>query len=469
MKTSLKRFLSLMCVVAIGITSMASCKKQPKSDETSSDEYEIEYRYESDGSTGSQGGTATGSQGGTATGSQGGTATGSQGATTDLAKKYKGTTVNFAIWSDYNADAIKSFEKKYNIKVNVMNTAESDYINTIVGKIASGNAPDVVFDNGMFPASLQILQPITAADTINLSDPIWDKTYNDFFTFNGKVYEVATVSGYWTENGLFFYNKKLFKNAGVPTPEDLYKKGNWNWDTFETLMKQLKEKLPTGVYPMDKGDDIQNAAKVGTSLYYYDHNSKSIKTGAGDAFFTEVMTRISKWQNTDHYFGGKFYDGTAAMIFGGLWGLRNNGQFAQVKDKSNIGFTYVPDYSSSKKAPARSFSSRGYGICKGAKNTGGAGLFIRYYLDISNYNLSSEFISEAARDFFYEVSSKSASNVFMTVERGVMVANGQKNDGLYNFAVNIQPDQMSNQINTQKNVFNSYVKKANNIIENNTK
>lgn len=186
---------------------------------------------------------------------------------------------------------------------------------------------------------------------------------------------------------------------------------------------------------MDKDGDIQNAAKVGTSLYYYDHNSKSIKTGAGDAFFTEVMTRISKWQNTDHYFGGKFYDGTAAMIFGGLWGLRNNGQFAQVKDKSNIGFTYVPDYSSSKKAPARSFSSRGYGICKGAKNTGGAGLFIRYYLDISNYNLSSEFISEAARDFFYEVSSKSASNVFMTVERGVMVANGQKNDGLCNSAV----------------------------------
>lgn len=470
MKTSLKKFLSLICVVAIGTASMASCKKQPKSAETSSDEYEIEYRYESDGSTGSQGGTSTTSQGGTSTTSQGGSASGTQGGTTtDLAKKYKGTTVNFAVWSDYNADAIKSFEKKYDIKVNVMNTAEGDYINTIAGKIASGNAPDVVFDNGMFPASLQILQPITAADTINLSDPIWDKTYNDFFTFNGKVYEVATVSGYWTESSLFFYNKKLFKNAGVPTPEDLYKKGDWNWDTLETLMKQLKEKLPTGIYPMQKGYDMQIAANVGTGLYYYDHNSKTIKTGAGDSFFTEVMTRISKWNNTDHYFGGRFIEGNSAMCFSGLWGLRNNGAFAQMKDKNNIGFTFVPDYSSSKKAPSRSFSSRGYGICKSAKNTGGAGLFIRHYLDISNYNLSSEFISEAARDFFYEVSSKSASNVFMNVDRGVMVANGYNGSSLHDFAINIQPDQMSTQINSQKNAINSYVKKANNIIENNTK
>ena len=41
MKTSVKRLLALLCVVAVGSATMASCKKDTV-DQTSSEEYEIE-------------------------------------------------------------------------------------------------------------------------------------------------------------------------------------------------------------------------------------------------------------------------------------------------------------------------------------------------------------------------------------------------------------------------------------------
>ena len=55
MKTSMKRILALMCVVAMVVTSMAACRKDPSSNgDTSSDLWEYESDYEEvNGDTGS--------------------------------------------------------------------------------------------------------------------------------------------------------------------------------------------------------------------------------------------------------------------------------------------------------------------------------------------------------------------------------------------------------------------------------
>ena len=55
MKTSMKRILALMCVVAMGVTSMASCRMNPSSGgDTSSDLWEYESDNEEvNGDTGS--------------------------------------------------------------------------------------------------------------------------------------------------------------------------------------------------------------------------------------------------------------------------------------------------------------------------------------------------------------------------------------------------------------------------------
>ncbi|MBZ5798073.1 extracellular solute-binding protein, partial [Burkholderia contaminans] len=37
-----------------------------------------------------------------------------------------------------------------------------------------------------------------------------------------------------------YYNKKVFKEAGVKTPQEYYDEGKWNWDAFEEVTSKLK-------------------------------------------------------------------------------------------------------------------------------------------------------------------------------------------------------------------------------------
>ena len=36
-----------------------------------------------------------------------------------------------------------------------------------------------------------------------------------------------------------YYNKKVFEKAGVPTPETYVEKGEWTWDKFIEVAKEL--------------------------------------------------------------------------------------------------------------------------------------------------------------------------------------------------------------------------------------
>ena len=66
---------------------------------------------------------------------------------------------------------------------------------------------------------------------------------------------------------------------------------------------------------------------------------------------------------------------------------------------SDIGFTFLPSWNGEKYKPT-SFV-RGWGLCKGAKNPVAAGIFLRYYLDVNNYDTGSAFISKDAENFFF--------------------------------------------------------------------
>lgn len=73
-----------------------------------------------------------------------------------------------------------------------------------------------------------------------------------------------------------------------------------------------------------------------------------------------------------------------------------------------IGFTYLPDFDANTKAkPASLF--RGWGIIKGAKNPVAAGIFLRYYLDVNNYNTDEAVYHKEASNFFFKLTSKNAA------------------------------------------------------------
>ena len=58
----------------------------------------------------------------------------------------------------------------------------------------------------------------------------------------GKTYAVP----FSTSPFFILYNADLFAAAGAPTPEQLVAEGNWNWDTFRSVSKAVKD--ATGVW-----------------------------------------------------------------------------------------------------------------------------------------------------------------------------------------------------------------------------
>ena len=335
--------------------------------------------------------------------------------------KLKGTTVRYATWKDpeYNEDGIvvKSFKEKYGINVTIDLINEGEYVKKISGMIAAStednpDVPDVFFCNETFPACLKVLQPIANAK-IDFSDPIWDQTFNNYFTINGDTYLVNTVSNIWNETDMLFYNKKVLQQAGYADPDAtiqaLVDQGKWTVETFTTMMQAVKN-IGVGYIPAY----VQQQPFIGsTGATFLKYSNGQFSQGF-DSLLYDTVKQLATWKmsglvSTNMTDMGKYFtNDKMGFAITNAWGLKTTGYFGGIigkkMDPNNIGFTYIPDMSTSHKTIATG-KTRGYGLVKGAANPLGAGVFLRYYLDVNNYDCSTAFISKKAEDFFFKVTT----------------------------------------------------------------
>lgn len=378
-------------------------------------------------------------------------------------EKYKGTTVRFATWRDpgvnEDGDVISSFEKKYDITVKVDLINEADYINEISGRIASGNSPDVFVAVNTFPAALSCLQPLEVTK-VDFSDPIWEQTVLKDSTINGKQYLCNTVGSYWNAALAVFYNKRILNKAGLYTPEEYAKQGKWNWDTFEVLMRKVKES--GGGYYGAALSYSESLATIGSSVYQYKNGEFS---NGLDTKLINASKRLSEWYNEGLCTWGNYAFGVdkAAFCISDTFGMRRTGYFANASWE-DIGVYYAPDYDDKNKACYSSIF-RGYGIIKGAKNPVGAGIFLRHYLDVDNYNLDKSFINDQAQKFFFEITSGDMeSKTYYFPSRVLSNAVGM-DITIFDTIIKGSPEQVTAQINAQKNAVDSAVKNLNNYLK----
>jgi multiple sugar transport system substrate-binding protein len=59
---------------------------------------------------------------------------------------------------------------------------------------------------------------------------------------DGEVYGITTDANPM----VMYYNKNVFKEAGVKTPQEYYDEGNWNWNTFKEVTEQLRDAGKSG-------------------------------------------------------------------------------------------------------------------------------------------------------------------------------------------------------------------------------
>ena len=136
---------------------------------------------------------------------------------------------------------------------------------------------------------------------------------------------------------------------------------------------------------------------------------------------------------------------------------------------SDFGFTDLPSYNG--KAYTPTGLVRGWGICRGAKNPVAAGIFLREYLDVNNYDLDATFHNEDASNFFFKVTGE-AQNINYYYTEGMAVANGNTEREIKYFeqwSFRSSPSQVRSYIDSKIPTLERIVEQANKVMESETK
>lgn len=399
-----KRIIALLLAMALVFT-LVGCSNNEEEMSSGGIEYVDNYIYQ-DASGSTTGGDGTGTSGGGTTTSGGGTTTSGSTPTTGTVnpEDYRGKTVVFATTilskEDESGPVVDAFEEKYGITVKEV--LVDNIITKVGGMIAAGENVDCIRSNGDFPAVMSIMQPITAAK-LDTSDPIWDQSMFETTTIGGEAYLCNTIGNIWNEGICVVYNKGLLKRANAHTPEEYDAQGKWTWDAFCEIAKAVN-KLDGAYGCYFEPDHVLGT--VGCGIYGYSNGTYT--NGLTDKF-TEVFTKMAQWRKDGFVTDSglhQFSTGTVGIVPALGWALKKNGSLSTM-NWNDVGFYYAPAYEEGGK-PYLTGMLKGWGLVRGAKEPVAAGLFLRYYLDVNNYNTSSAFISDEAEKFFFEFTDTSS-------------------------------------------------------------
>ncbi|MGW0775899.1 extracellular solute-binding protein [Streptomyces sp. NPDC002835] len=190
--------------------------------------------------------------------------------------------------------------------------------------------------------------------------------------YNGKTYAVPQV----IDSMGIFYNKKIFKEAGVEVPKTI--------DELKTVSATIKDKTgKTGLYL--RGDD----AYWFLSFLYGEGgdlvDAKNKKITVDDAAGVRAMKTVkdlvdSKAAITDATNGwdnmqAAFKDGKVAMIINGPWAVSDTYTGKEFADKANLGIAPVPAGSAGQGAPQ---GGHNLAVYAGSKNLDASYAFTEY-------------------------------------------------------------------------------------------
>ena len=156
-------------------------------------------------------------------------------------------------------EVLKPFEEEHGCNVDIILSSLADYDQKITTMIAGGTAPDVYW-----VAEYAVPQYYQDGLMADLSSFLEDEEY-DFKDFteaqqNHYLYDGKLIGAPFSGAPLVcFYNKSLIEKAGLETPTELYKKGEW---TVEAMLDYAKKLTDAGnnIYGIDfsRGGDWGN-------------------------------------------------------------------------------------------------------------------------------------------------------------------------------------------------------------------
>ncbi|MCS6825429.1 MAG: sugar ABC transporter substrate-binding protein [Caldilinea sp.] len=194
-------------------------------------------------------------------------------------------TIRFGWWGNDERAArtqkvIELFQAAYP-EIQVMgepNGGTADHFQIINTQLAANNAPDLIQLGGNWPDYQQYLEPLNdyLGKQLLIDTPErFDQTALIPATRDGSLWCVSLG----TNTLILAYNKTMIEAAGAELPKDLM-----TWDELLDYGRQLKAKLPQGVYPfVDNSTNTANYLSFffqqqGTPIWTLDEGGKSYAT-----------------------------------------------------------------------------------------------------------------------------------------------------------------------------------------------
>ncbi len=139
---------------------------------------------------------------------------------------------------------VKDIQKRHpEFRIQLDNIPYNEYQQKIMTQMAGGDAPDVIFVEAnnfvdlYLRGAFEDLTPYCQKDGIDLKGYYPGVLHR--FSPGDKVYAIPQDTA---PSGLIFYNRKFFRDAGVPYPQD-----NWTWpEPFLSICQKLTQKDSAG-------------------------------------------------------------------------------------------------------------------------------------------------------------------------------------------------------------------------------
>lgn len=180
--------------------------------------------------------------------------------TTEESYDFGGVTVKAfgSEWNNLNSEdlvyqeAKAAVEEKYNIKLEVATMDGYDGYNDddlLIASVAAGDpAADIITLNPESMVSCY-MNDILYDITDYLDELQVGSIYTDAATWQGRCYGVSydNLGDSW----VLVYDRDYLEEIGMEkTPTEMFMEGNWDYDSFEAYLTEMKSKLPDGVYPI---------------------------------------------------------------------------------------------------------------------------------------------------------------------------------------------------------------------------
>ncbi|MFE2203564.1 extracellular solute-binding protein [Streptomyces rubiginosohelvolus] len=276
----------------------------------------------------------------------------------------------------------EGFEKKHpKVDVKYVNVPFGEAQNKFKNAAQAGDgAPDVIRSEVAWTpdfANLGYLAPLDGTAALKNQDDFLKQAVAST-KYEDKTYAVPQV----IDSMGIFYNKKMFKEAGVEAPASL--------DDLKTVAKKIKDKTgKTGLYL--RGDDpyyfLSFLYGEGGDMVDAGSKSVTIDKPEGVKAFKAVKDLVDDgtaktdasdgWENMMQ----AFKNGDVAMMINGPWAVADTLTGSQFTDKDNLGVAPVPAGSAAQGAPQ---GGHNLAVYAGSKNLDAAYAFVEYMTSVDS-------------------------------------------------------------------------------------